>query len=106
MPERSTCHVCLSHKKPSRLLKSNGCHGGKEAVKIHAMNWIVGIVGFICGFCAGQILLMFMLRYKTNQELQTDKSLKIYGLLNWLIAGLGAATFVYIYRKYFGGNIL
>lgn len=70
------------------------------------MNWIVGIFGLVCGFCAGQILLLFMLRYKTNEQLKADNSLKIYGLLNWLIAFLGAATFLYIYRKYFGGNIL
>jgi len=64
---------------------------------------VFGIVGFIGGFCAGQMLLAFMLRHKTNEELKADKSLKIYGLLNWVVAVLGAVAFTAIYRKYFGG---
>ncbi len=61
----------------------------------------VGIFGFIGGFCAGQMLLMFLLRHKSNADLTRDKSLKIYGLLNWLVAGLGAAAMVTLYNHYF-----
>ncbi|HEY8190745.1 MAG TPA: hypothetical protein VIF12_08665 [Micavibrio sp.] len=65
------------------------------------MAYLVGIMGFIGGFVSGQLLLMFMLRHKSNSELQQDKSLRIYGLLNWLVAILGAAAMVTLYRHYF-----
>ena len=66
------------------------------------MVYIIGIVGFIGGFIAGQLLLHFMLRHKSAKELVSDRSLKwTYGLLNWLIAALGAYSFVEIYHRYF-----
>lgn len=65
------------------------------------MVYIVGAVGFLGGFCAGQFLLMFLLRHKTNEELKTDPSLKIYGLINWVVAVLGLVTMVWLYKLYF-----
>ena len=65
------------------------------------MVYIVGIIGFIGGFCAGQLLLMFMLRHKSNSDLLGDKSLRVYGLLNWLMAGLGASAGITLYHHYF-----
>ncbi|MCB9983809.1 MAG: hypothetical protein H6861_09100 [Rhodospirillales bacterium] len=62
----------------------------------------VGIVGFIGGFIFGQMVLYFLLRHKTNEELLNDRWLKIkYGLLGWGCAALGAYSFVEIYKQYF-----
>ncbi len=66
------------------------------------MVYALGVLGFICGFLAGQMLLAFILRHRSNQELTSDASLKIYGLLNWLVAAGGAFAFVVIYRQYYG----
>lgn len=66
------------------------------------MIYAMGIGGFFGGFIFGQMLLMYMLRHKTNEELRTDKKLRIYGILNWVVAGLGAATMVVLYHKYIG----
>lgn len=66
------------------------------------MVYVVGVVGLIGGFCAGQLLLMFLLRNKTNAELKTDSSLKIYGLINWVVAALGMVTMLWLYKLYFG----
>jgi hypothetical protein len=63
--------------------------------------YVVGVIGFLGGFCAGQILLMFLLRHKTNEELKTDKSLKIYGLINWIVAVLGMLAMLWLYKIYF-----
>ncbi len=66
------------------------------------MVYVVGFVGLICGFIAGQMLLYFMLRHKSREELLNDPSLKWkYGILNWLIAVLGASSFMSMYERYF-----
>lgn len=66
------------------------------------MVYLVGIVGLIGGFMAGQMLLYFMLRHKSREDLLNDRLLKWkYGTLNWLVAALGAYSFVSIYQRYF-----
>ena len=69
------------------------------------MVYLIGVVGFICGFVGGQLLLMLYLRDYSNEEIiemMRDKSLKMkYGLLNWLLAMLGAISFVMVYNRYF-----
>lgn len=65
------------------------------------MVYVAGVVGFVGGFCAGQLLLMFLLRNKTNEQLKTDPSLKIYGLINWVVAVLGMVTMLWLYQLYF-----
>lgn len=61
----------------------------------------IGIAGFIAGFLAGQMLLYFMLRHKTKEELLGDRYLKWkYGGLNWLVALLGAYGAVELYYQY------
>lgn len=63
---------------------------------------MVGIVGFIGGFALGQMLLYFLLRHKTNEELLNDKSLKLkFGLLCWGCAILGCYGFIESYKYYF-----
>lgn len=66
------------------------------------MIYAFGFAGFIGGFLCGQMVLYFLLRHKTRNELLNDKTLKLrYGLLNWLFAGLGAYSFVVMYNQYF-----
>lgn len=61
----------------------------------------IGILGFIAGFIAGQMLLYFMLRHKSREELLNDPYIKWkYGLLNWGVAALGAYAFVKVYQEY------
>ena len=67
------------------------------------MVYILGIIGFIGGFVVGQMVLYFMLRHRSREELLNDKYLKWkYGLLNWAFAAIGAYSFVTLYQQYFG----
>lgn len=67
------------------------------------MVYVMGIVGFIGGFILGQMVLHFLLRHKSTEELLNDKSLKYkYGLIGWGLAALGAYSFVSMYNFYFG----
>ncbi len=66
------------------------------------MIYVVGIVGLVGGFIAGQMLLYFLLRHRSREDLLGDPSVKwTYGLLNWMIAALGAYAFVSMYQQYF-----
>lgn len=65
------------------------------------MVYVVALVGLFGGFCAGQLLLLFMLRHKTNEDLRKDRSLRIYGLINWLVAILGMLGTLWLYKTYF-----
>jgi hypothetical protein len=71
------------------------------------MVYVFGTIGFIGGFMAGQMLLYFMLRHKSREEITQDSSIKwTYGLLNWAVAILGAfacVEFYYEYLKLSGG---
>jgi ABC-type antimicrobial peptide transport system permease subunit len=65
------------------------------------MVYVIGIIGFIAGFALGQMILYFLLRHKSRDELLTDSSLKWqYGLLNWAVAGLCSYAAVYLYGEY------
>ncbi|HTK85941.1 MAG TPA: hypothetical protein VL625_12730 [Patescibacteria group bacterium] len=70
------------------------------------MVWVMGIIGFIGGFFAGQMVLAYMLRNRTKQDvldLMKDKHERLkYGMINWAIALAGAAAFVIIYRRWYG----
>ena len=66
------------------------------------MVYLVGVLGFVFGFLVGQKLLLYMLRDYSNEELLENKSLAwTYGLLNWVLAGIGAFMFVISYKMYF-----
>lgn len=66
------------------------------------MAWVVGIIGFILGFAAGQMILMRLLKDRTREELLNDKQLKLkYGLFNWLIAAATCLMALAMYRYYF-----
>jgi hypothetical protein len=70
------------------------------------MVWFMGIFGFACGFFAGQMVLAYLLRGRTKQEvldLMKDKHERLkYGMINWTIAFLGAMSFVIIYHRWYG----
>ncbi len=66
------------------------------------MVYLFGIGGFIGGFVLGQLLLSFLLRHKTREELLSDKALKWkYGTLNWLVAAMGCASALMLHEKLF-----
>ncbi len=66
------------------------------------MVYIIGILGLLTGFFAGQVLLLYLLRHRSNREILSDKSIKMtYGLLNWAIAAAGAYAAVMLYKIYF-----
>ena len=68
----------------------------------------MGIAGFVCGFAAGQMLLSWLLRNRTKQEIielmKDGEARWKYGVLNWLVAALGAVSFIIIYRRWFIEN--
>jgi hypothetical protein len=67
------------------------------------MIYAAGIIGFIAGFFLGQMLLFFLLRHKTREELLNDPGLKWqFGTLNWLIALFTAYCAVSMVQFYFG----
>ncbi len=66
------------------------------------MVYIAGIIGFIGGFVAGQMLLMFLLRDVSKEDLLNDPYIKMkYGILNWIIAIMGSYSTVFMYQRYF-----
>lgn len=66
------------------------------------MVYVAGVLGFICGFLAGQWLLLKLLKERSKQDLLNDKSLGwTYGVLNWVVAGIGSYLFVFVYTYYF-----
>lgn len=66
------------------------------------MIYVFGIIGFVFGAIAGQMLLYVMLRHKSNEELLNDKTLKLkFGLLAWGCAAIGSYGFVQMYHMYF-----
>lgn len=68
------------------------------------MVYVIGIIGFIGGFLAGQLLLLRLLRDRSKDDLLANKQIHwTYGILNWVIAAMGAYSFVFLYQYYFGG---
>lgn len=66
------------------------------------MVYIVGIVGLVCGFIAGQMVLFALLRHRSREDLLNDPGLKWrYGTLNWLIAIAVCYFAISSYKFYF-----
>lgn len=67
------------------------------------MIYVLGTFGFICGFFLGQMILIKLLKDVPKEELLNNQSSHWqYGVLNWIIAVLTAASFVWIYNYHFG----
>jgi hypothetical protein len=66
------------------------------------MEWVVGFLGLLAGFAAGQLLLLRLLKDKSQHDLIYDRSLRLkYGLFNWLIAAGTCLCALALYRYYF-----
>ena len=69
------------------------------------MVYLIGFGGFVSGFCVGQMVLAWLLRERSKQEildLMKDGHARLkYGMLNWAMAAMGAFTFVETYRRWF-----
>lgn len=66
------------------------------------MVYVAGVIGFIGGFVAGQMLLLFLLRNVSKEDLLNDPYIKVkYGLMNWIIAILGCYSTIWMYQRYF-----
>ncbi|MCK5374983.1 MAG: hypothetical protein KAJ40_06840 [Alphaproteobacteria bacterium] len=65
------------------------------------MIYVYGIAGFILGFIIGQMLLLFLLRGVSKEEILNDKYIHLkYGLLNWAVASLFCYGAVSLYKYY------
>jgi uncharacterized membrane protein AbrB (regulator of aidB expression) len=65
------------------------------------VSYLVAFAGLVAGFVVGQIILAIILRKRSRQELLTNKDLqRRYGLLNWVIAGVGAYIALRLYYLY------
>mgnify|MGYP000916129414 CR=1 FL=1 len=65
------------------------------------MIYLAVIIGFVGGFSIGLFLISQILRGRSRQELVSDKSLRWkYGLIVWVMAGLGAWSAVWAYGQY------
>ncbi|MBN8520759.1 MAG: hypothetical protein J0L77_02520 [Alphaproteobacteria bacterium] len=64
------------------------------------MVYVFGIVGFLGGFAAGVFVIGQILRGRSRTELIQNKSLRwTYGLMVWVLAGLGAWAGVWLYAQ-------
>ena len=65
------------------------------------MVYVYAALGFAIGFGFGQMLLFSLLRGVSREKMLKDKNIQYkYGLLNWLIAILGALAAVALYERY------
>ena len=66
------------------------------------MIWLIGIIGFVCGFALGLLALNRMLEGRTKSELLHDRGLQFrYGLFAWIVAGGCSYGAVLLYKIYF-----
>ena len=65
------------------------------------MVYVYGIIGFVCGFIGGLGILSFLLKSYSRAQLVESKSLRwTYGLMVWVLAGLGAWGGVELYNRH------
>ncbi len=66
------------------------------------MVYLFTAIGLIFGFSVGLGTINVILRHKTKEEIQTDKSIRTkFGLLVWSFAAVGGWTGHYIFQHYF-----
>lgn len=66
------------------------------------MVYIFSLFGFMMGFGIGLGTINVLLRKRSKQEIQEDKSLVwTYGLIVWVVAGLGGWLGFWIYNNHF-----
>ncbi len=65
------------------------------------MIYVYGILGFAIGFGFGQMLLFFLLRGVSKEDMLNDKYIQLkYGLLNWGVSLLSCYGAVRLYQLY------
>lgn len=65
------------------------------------MVYFIGFVGLALGFALGQLLLAYLLKDYTKQQLLEDRDLRVkYGVINWFLALLGCVASVWMYQNY------
>lgn len=66
------------------------------------MIYVAGFIGFIGGFALGQIVLGYLLRSRTKEELLEDRSLRWkYGTLHWIIVFTSVYATIQMYHQFF-----
>ncbi len=66
------------------------------------MIYVIGFIGLIGGFAIGQMVLYFLLRGVSQEELLSDPYIRWkYGTLNWVIAITTCYVMVRMYEHYF-----
>ncbi len=66
------------------------------------MVYVFGLIGFVCGFVLGQIIIAYLLRGVKTEDLLNDKLLRFkYGTFNWGIAFVSGYGAVLIYQQWF-----
>ena len=66
------------------------------------MVYVAGTIGLIAGFMLGLMVLSFLLRDVSKEDLLNDPYIKWkYGMLNWGIAILCSYGAVLMYQRYF-----
>lgn len=65
------------------------------------MIYVYGILGFVIGFAFGQMLLSFLLRGVSKEDMLNDKHIQLkYGLMNWGLAILSCYGAIELYQRY------
>lgn len=65
------------------------------------MVYLIGILGFIGGFCLGIMLIGLFLKNRSKKELMENKSYHwTYGVFVWIVAGFGAWAAIAAYHQY------
>jgi hypothetical protein len=66
------------------------------------MIYVVGFIGLIGGFAIGQMVLYFLLRGVSSEDLLNDPYIKWkYGGLNWVIAIATCYVMIRMYEYHF-----
>lgn len=66
------------------------------------MVYVIAVAGFVGGFIVGLVALQYILKDRSKTDLINDKSLRIYGLVTWGAAVLGAVSSVALWSHFVG----
>ena len=66
------------------------------------MVYLIGILGFLGGFCLGVMIIGMLLKRRSKSELMENKSLRwTYGVFVWVVALIGTWSAIAAYNQYF-----
>ncbi len=91
----------MRYKKAGSAVKINAVDNGYSKIRGMTMIYMCGMFGFAVGFGVGQVILFFLLRGVSREDMLNDKHIQLkYGLLNWAIALLSCYGTVRLYQLY------